>query len=74
MKISEVIKELEKIKEELGDLTVLCWPYDGQIKPCNIQVDVDVDDKDSSITVLINHEDMYDQKHDILWLLTRGNI
>ena len=30
MKISDVIKELEKIKKEHGDVEVFAWPYDGQ--------------------------------------------
>ena len=30
MKISDVIKELEKIKKEHGDVDVFAWPYDGQ--------------------------------------------
>lgn len=29
MKISEFIEELEKIKEEHGDLPVKTWEYDG---------------------------------------------
>ena len=30
MKISEMIKELEKIKKAHGDVEVFAWPYDGQ--------------------------------------------
>lgn len=32
MKISEVIKKLQGLLQEHGDIEVISWPYDGQDK------------------------------------------
>lgn len=40
MTITELIEILNHIKEEHGNLNVYCWPYDGQIRPCNISKDI----------------------------------
>ena len=33
--ISDLIKELEKAKDEHGDLEVRCYPYDGLLYSCS---------------------------------------
>ncbi len=33
MRTSTLIKKLEKIIHQYGDIDVKCWPYDGQEQP-----------------------------------------
>ena len=36
MKIEQLINELQKILAVHGNIEVRCWPYDGQMKGCEV--------------------------------------
>ena len=54
MKISEMVTALEIIKEEYGDIEVLCWPYDGQSRRYIPTLEVSVLEKDTQPVVEID--------------------